>query len=363
MKKIICILIFLSGLFVLPAFSQIDSLNARYTVQDTLHEKVKLFDSDALLEISLRFDITYYRRKKPDVEYLDAILTYHTSDKDSINKNIKVRSRGELRHTICDFPPILLNFKMSDSIGGEFSSIDKLKMVTHCEMGNEEYLLKEYLIYKLYNVLTDNSYRVRLLRVNYINTYKESKTIRQFAFAIEPTKVLAKRTNSVEVTLPTLTQKNIKPEMMDRFAIFNYMIGNTDWSVPNHHNALVLSQGGSDRPELGMIVPFDFDYAGLINTDYAVPFETLPIKSVRERLYLSVCKSEEVFKNALKEFSEKKEEFYKVINDFPYLNAKSKKDMIIYLDGFFNGFDKRNTLVNKLLSDCQWFEIQSNLKK
>ena len=353
MKKVICILILLSGFVAGPAFSQIDSTDAQYAVSDTHNVNIRLFDTDELFDIALRFDITNYKRKRSDTLYMDAVLTYHTSPIDSINKNVKVKARGEFRRTFCDFPPLSLNFKMKDSVGGEFSGINKLKLVPYCKVGYQDYILREYLIYKLYNLLTDNSFRVRLLRINYINTFKESRPIREFGFVIEPIKLLAKRMDAVEVTVPTLSQKNIKPEMMDRFAIFNYMIGNTDWSVPALHNALVLSQGHSPQPELGLVVPFDFDYSGLVNTDYAVPFEQLPIQSVRDRLYRGICRSEDEFKNALKEFSDKKEEFYKVINDFPYLSSRSKKDMIGYLDGFFRLFDKRNSILYTLLSECQ----------
>ena len=355
MKKYFCIVIAVSCFFTLPAFCQNDSINDQYSIADTLHENIRLFNNAELLEISLRFDITYYEKKKPTEEYLDATLTYHTSKKDSITKKIKVKSRGEFRHNFCDFPPISLNFKMKDSIKGEFYGIDKLKMVSHCKTGYEEYVLKEYLIYKLYNVLTDNSFKVRLLRINYINTSKKNKAVKEFGFVIEPTKLLEKRTNSVEVALTNLTQKNIKPEMMDRVAIFNYMIGNTDWAVPILRNVKILSQGNTESPELGIIVPYDFDYTGLVNAEYAIPIEELGIKSVRERLYRGICRSKEVFKNALTEFSDKKEEFYKVINEFPYLKKRSKKEMINYLDSFYNGFDKRNTIVNQLIKECKAF--------
>jgi hypothetical protein len=334
-----------------PAFGQNDSINNPYAVSDTLIENTELFNSDELLRISLRFDITQYKRKRSDSIYLDAILTYHTSNKDSVNKAIKVKSRGNFRRGYCDFPPILLNFKQKDSIKGEFYKINKLKMVTQCKPGNEDILLKEYLIYKLYSVITENSFKVRLLRVNYINTFKNRKPVSEYAFVIEPVNQLAKRLNSVEVTTK-VTQKFIKPEMMDRMAIFNYMIGNTDWSVPAQHNILILSQASSARPDLGIIIPFDFDFSGLVNSGYAEPFEGLKIKSVLERQYLGICRSEEVYIKSLREFYELKDEFYKVINEFPYLKDKSKKWMISYLDGFYEGFDKRNTLAKKMLNDC-----------
>ena len=72
-------------------------------------------------------------------------------------------------------------------------------------------------------------------------------------------------------------------------------------------------------------MPYDFDYSGLVNTDYAIPYEGLGLKSVRERRYVGICRSEDVFINALREFTEKKEQFYKVINDFTLLDAKEKR--------------------------------------
>jgi len=355
MKRIIPVIILLSDLFLQPVSGQVDTIQSPYMASDTQNVNVRLFEKDDLIEIALRFDITTFRKQKSNEEYLPAILTYYTDSNDSINKDIKIRARGNMRRTYCDFPPISLNFKLKDSVETEFDGIDKLKLVTYCKLGYEDYVLKEYLAYKLYNVLTENSLRVRLLRIKYINTVKEKKPTIQYGFVIEPVELLEKRTNSIEVKSTTLTQKYIKPEMMDRFAIFNYMIGNVDWSVPNLHNSLILAQPGSLLSGLAMIVAYDFDYSGLVNTTYAVPFETLPIESVRERYYMGICRSEAVFTEAVKEFAEKKDEFYRVINEFPYLKERVKKEMITYLAGFFNQFDKRNTIVYKIMSTCKDF--------
>ncbi|NSW94471.1 MAG: hypothetical protein HPY62_07170 [Bacteroidales bacterium] len=355
MKKLTVILFILSASITCVLKGQTDTIPAEFAVADTQDVNSTLFDTDDLLEISLKFDISYYKRKRSDIEYIDAVLQYNTSPVDSVVKNIKVKARGEMRRNYCDFPPLLLNFKMKDSVGGEFTGIDKLKLVPYCKLGNEEYVLKEYLVYKLYNVLTDLSYRVRLMRIKYINTAKDSKPLVQYGFVIEPTKLLEKRTGTKEMENIKVSQKVIKPEMMDRMAIFNYMIGNTDWSVPNMHNVVILSQPLSERPELAVIIPYDFDYSGFVNTDYAVPFETLPIKSVRERYFMGICRTEEVYRNALKEFSEKKDEFIKVINDFPYLSEKSKKQSIEYLMGFFNGLEKKSPVVYKFLTECKKF--------
>ena len=363
MKKIILVLVFQSVFLIQPIFSQVDTVEAKYAVTDTYNVKATLFDTDDLFEITLKFDINAYKKAKSDTTNFDAILTYFNNEKDSVTKKIKVRARGNIRRTgICDFPPLMLNFKMKDSGGAEFSGINKLKIVPYCKIGYEDYILREYLVYKLYNVLTNYSLRVRLFRITYINSVKEKKPLTQYGFAIEPLRLLEKRTETKELAYPKVSQMTIKPEMLDKMAIFNYMIGNTDWSVPAKHNVLLLTQAQNPPTNNNLIVPFDFDYAGLVNTDYAIPYENLPIKTVRERLYLAVCRSEGTFKNELAEFIEKKDEFYRVVNDFPYLSTRSKKDMITYLDGFFLGINKRNILVNKLLSDCIWFETQANLR-
>jgi len=351
MKKTLYLQVLLAFLIVLPVKSQNDSIDS-YSVNDTLPD-FGLFTRDDILELSLRFDITQYKRKKPKDEYLDAVLTYHISKTDSINKNIRLKSRGQFRNGYCAFPPIALNFKKTEFKLDDLNKLEKMKLVTHCQSGNEDYVFKEYLIYKLYNVLTDSSFRVRLVKINYINTFKQSKPIRSYAFFIEPLDLLAERINSVPVDVTTLSQKNIVPEMMDRTAIFNYMIGNTDWSVPGQHNCKVLSELKTDGTNLGMIVPYDFDYSGLVNASYAVPAEGLGIESVRERIYIGTCRSEEVYLNAVKEFTAKKESFYAVIREFPYLDDRSKKDMTRYLDEFYSLFDKRNTIVYNLLHDCK----------
>jgi hypothetical protein len=352
MRKYIGLFFSLWGVLTVPVFGQNDTIDVHYEVPDHLKKNFRLFENDELLDLSLRFDIPAFKRNKSSEAYLPAVLTCYLSNSDSINKVITLKARGQTRRSICSFPPIRINFKKSVSSKDEFSNIDKIKMVTHCEPGNQIYTLKEYLIYKLYNVLTDYSYKVRLARINYISTAGKGKQITEYAFFIEPTEILSKRINGVEVKNARLTQKSIKPEVMDRMAIFNYMIGNTDWSVPISHNIAVLSQGLSENPNLGIIVPYDFDYSGLINADYAVPFEGLKLKSVLERRYLGICRSPEIFNEALKEFSGKKEELYKVINDFPYLNGKTKKGMIMYLESFFDDFNKRNQIVNKLRSEC-----------
>jgi hypothetical protein len=226
-------------------------------------------------------------------------------------------------------------------------------MVTHCNSGNETYLFKEYLIYKIYNILTDYSFRARLLKVNYINTRKESKPVNTYAFIIEPEEFLTERIAGRPVERQNLSLADMKQESADRMAIFNYMIGNTDWAVPNLHNVKIYSIPFSENPGLGIVIPYDFDYSGLVNASYAVPHEDLPIQSVQQRYYMGICRTEQEYLKALKEFSDKKDEIYKTILDFPYLSERTRRDMVKYLNEFYSQFDKRNTIIYSLLKECK----------
>jgi hypothetical protein len=352
MRKSTYFLIVWMAFSILPAFGQNDSANTDYAVVDTLSD-FGLFTNEELLELDLRFDITHYTRKKPKEEYLKAILTYHLNDKDSVNKEIRLKSRGEFRNGYCSFPPVVVNFKKADFKKEDLKEIEKMKLVTHCMSGNENNLLKEFLIYKLYNVLTDSSFRVRLLKINYINTYKKSKPIVSYGFFIEPVSILAERIKCGPVEAINLTQQNIQPKLMDRVAIFNYMVGNTDWSVPNQHNIKVFTMPRSATPQLGLAIPYDFDYTGMVNAHYAVPAEGLKISSVRERIYLGVCRDRDYYANAIREFADKKEAFYRVIREFKYLDERTKKEMIRYLDEFYSGFDRQNSIVSDFLRECK----------
>ena len=145
MEKFIWIQIILGLFLLIQLFSQNDTIENPLAAVDTLRQDFGLFASDDILHLALRLDIREYIRKKPKDEYLNAILTYHINEKDSINKEIRIKSRGVFRNGYCAFPPLSLNFSKQDSIKSDTGRIGKIKVVTHCRHGNEDYLFKEYL--------------------------------------------------------------------------------------------------------------------------------------------------------------------------------------------------------------------------
>jgi len=349
---------FSSAVIIILLFMCRDEISIGQTVTpDSLKKSFRLFEDDKIMEITLGFDLTTYFKSKPKDQYLQANLTIHLSKTDSISRDIGLKTRGIWRNQNCTFAPIELDIKKAKFSYTDLNKISKLKLAPQCNFNkiNEDYILREYLAYKLFNVLTDTSFRVRLVTVNYVDTQKKRKPIKQFAFFIEPLDMLTARTNCTTVKIKTLNQKSIIPRIMDRLSIFNYMIGNYDWSVPGQHNVTVIkSQGFDPNGGLGIAIPHDFDWTGLVNPSYAIPTEEIGIENVRERKFYGICRPKEVYRQELDMFLAKKDEFYKVINEFPYLSNQVKKDLTSYLDGFFNQLTgNKDKILYNLTNTCK----------
>ncbi len=346
-------------IFIIALFICHDEISSGQTaLPDSSEKSFRLFEDDKILEITLKYDLTTYFRAKPQKNYLKANITFHLNKTDSLSRDIRLRTRGIFRNKYCVFPPIELNFKKANFGYTDLDSISKLKMVPECKFSseNEDYVLKEYLAYKLFNVLTDTSFRVRILSVTYVDTEKKRKPIHQYCFFLEPVEMLTARIHCIHVKSHSVNQKNIVPRIMDRLAIFNYMIGNYDWSVPGPHNVLILKPMTIDTTGLGIVVPYDFDWTGLVNTAYAIPTEEMGTDNVRERIFEGICRSKAVYRKELEMFAEKKNEFYKVINEFPYLNKSGKRDVTDYLDGFFDQLaGEKNNIISTLSNSCKSF--------
>ncbi|MGD0582871.1 MAG: hypothetical protein ABR974_08000 [Bacteroidales bacterium] len=345
-------------LTALPAFSQTDTLSISRQPPGHTGEDFELFGSNDLLEMTIHFDLGLYTKKKMKGIYGDGTMTIYTGEGDSIFKNVRIRSRGVFRRSYCSFPPMELNLKKPLNAYDETGTIKKLKLATQCQTSNlyEDYVLKEYLAYRMFNLFTDTSFRVRLLKVNYLDSQNERKPMHQFGFLIEPVNILAERLNSDILKEIEITQRNVMPYIMVRLAIFNYMIGNYDWAVPNQHNVAILKSRDPLSGQMVIAIPHDFDWSGLVNPIYAVPTEDVGIESVRERLYTGICLNRESFRAELLKFLPLKRKIYDLINGFTYLNQRAKLEMINYLEEFYSQLESPNKLerlIDKLEATCK----------
>jgi len=182
------------------------------------------------------------------------------------------------------------------------------------------------------------SYRTRLVRLKFVDTGRNMRETIQWAFIIEPDDLMAGRTRNTVVKSDELAMRMLNREAMSRLAMFQYMIGNGDYSVTGRHNLRILDTGTGGR--LGYIpVPYDFDYTGIVNAPYAVPGETLGIESVRERYYLGPCRNPN--------------EYQLVINELRGLEEEMEADMIGFIQSFFVTADNQRFIEREIESTCR----------
>lgn len=320
--------------------------------QDSNNDGFYLFGSQEILEVSLRFDVTTFIRKKPAEEYMDAEIVYHFSPQDSLVNKIRLRSRGKSRNSICILPPIRLNFKNCDNRPLDLEGVSNVKLVTHCKDNKnyEDYLIKEYLAYKLYNVVTDTSFRVRLLHIKYVDTGSRGFDCYRYGVAIEPVDVMTARLNAIEKEDIVVRTAYINHKVYDKLCLFQYMIGNDDWHLTNLHNLKLIESDFGNKSVLAA-VPYDFDYSGLVEAYYALPNELYGLQDIRERIYIGPCRSDESIWSLMQFFLDHKAEFYEEIERVNFVNEKQKKKTLNYIDSFYDEY-KRDRLFYHIKRTC-----------
>ncbi|MEO7984307.1 MAG: hypothetical protein ABI688_09515 [Bacteroidota bacterium] len=312
-----------------------------FLVQAQPVDSKKFFTDEPIVEMSLTTDIVKMQREKGENMFQPATVSLHLPDNTVITEPVTVAPRGHFRRDFCNIPPIMIEFKSATS--PRLSPLGKLKLVIGCGTnGNDEQLLlKEYLIYKIYNLLEEKSFRVRLLRVSYTDTRNKVRPFSQYAFLIEDDNDLAKRNKCVKREKAQYLTESTDRELMTKVAVFEYMISNGDWSVPNNHNIRLIFDK-FNAAALPYAVPYDFDHSGFVNAGYAVPNELLGTESVTERVYRGFPRKMEELQATMSLFKNKKDGIMGLINNFALLTARTKKEIISYLGEFYKTInDKR----------------------
>ena len=299
-------------------------------------KSASLFDNDSAVAFTLTTNLRALAKDRGDqpVEHA-AVLTYtDTKGVDTLPLTLKVRGNFRRSKTNCAFPPLLIDFPKKKTKNTLFARQNKLKLVTHCQI--DEWVVREYTVYKLYNLLTDLSFRARLARVTYIDSLGKRAPETHWGFLLEDDSDMAKR-NGVKVSKLKQTTMNYADSIsMATVAVFQYMIGNTDWSVPYLHNIRLFDNG-----QVGSLpVPYDFDYSGIVEANYAIPPEQLGIRSVRERLYRGLVYPAPLFQRVFDKFNAVKPQFYALYENNSQLSKSYVKRTLKYLDAFYDLINK-----------------------
>jgi len=305
-----------------------------FLLSSTLGQSSSLFDSDKVMELTLRGDLKkVFKDRGDDPQYHPATLHYQ-SDINTINIPIEIKTRGHFRKisSNCKYPPILLNFaKSSTPTSSVFYGQDKVKLVTPC-LG-DQYVIHEFIVYKLYNLITPKSFKARLVKVIYQDTVKNKSSDPFYGILLEEEEQMAMRNLSLSLAKIGIRPEEIQKEDFLKMAVFQYMIGNTDWSVQYQQNIKLITVDSTSLPSA---IPYDFDHAGIVRAPYAKPAEELQMSSILERRYRGYCMPEmNQFTEVFEIFNQLKEEFYALYEGSPLLSSSYQNQTLKFLDQFY----------------------------
>lgn len=325
--------------------------------ENSKKKKESIFDfisKDEIFEMTLEadFDSLLFNKKKL-VTYLPGQVSFNKNEQETINLKVEIKPRGKYRRKVCEFPPLRLKFKKKGlKKMGLSRKHNSLKLVSHCLEDKREAksnILKEYLIYKIYNLHSPYSLRAQLVKIKYVQSGTDKKLFERLAILLEDDEELARRTNSKVVE-----KKHCSPDSVDIYhgtvqAMFQCMIGNADWSITHMRNVKVI------RPEPNSLLctlPYDFDFSGFVSAKYAVPNPDYKLATIKQRVFLGEMPPEEEIRKVAKHFLDRKEETIRTCKDFKILNKRCRKDVVKYLKSFYKILEDEEKMTAELNKLC-----------
>jgi len=303
------------------------------------------------LAVTLTTNIKKIRGDKGETgPWRDATLSY-VKDGKPVVIPIKIKTRGIWRKKNCEFPPVRFNIARETSVGTVFYGLDRPKLVSYCRDDDmyEQYVLQEFQLYRIYNKLTPMSHRARLIKMTYADEGGKVQTTRA-AIMLEEPSVLAER-----LGLNLVKEKGAGPDFMEPHhgalvGVFQYFIGNTDFSIFALHNIELLSQpDGNVLP-----VAFDFDFSGVVNARYATPDPKVNITRVRDRIFRGYCVPAEEYTKVFEQFRQGKEPIYALYQD--EIGKLMRKDYvestIKYYDDFYKTINNPRDANREIVKSC-----------
>ena len=311
-----------------------------------------LFSSHELIDFAIETDYGDLRGdREQESEYRPAILRMTDDEGAERTIDIRVRTRGRFRLENCRFPPLRVNFPRNSMGGTVFDGQNGIRLVSHCRDrdDDEQNVLEEYLVYRTYNLLTDESFRVRLARVTYVDGEDDDDPVVRYAFFREESEAMAERLGAQYLEVRQAGPRQFGAERAVRFSVFQYMVGNTDWSMLQFHNAEVLWNS-----ELVYVpVPYDFDWTGFVSARYARPDERLGIRNVRQRVYRGFCRPDFDFSAVYAQFLAIRPDLATLFTGQLGLEESNARDAVEYIDDFYEDIETEDRARSRLQRDCR----------
>lgn len=322
--KLITVFLFLTAFCLPPGISQGQSI-------------FDLMAHGEVLDLQIFTNMDQLDSMRKTNNYQAATLSFKGSDDKPSKWAVKVRPRGKYRRRICQKPPLKLNFVKKQLQAANLNKDDELKLVTQCTPGNsgKEYILREYLTYQLFNILSEASFKAQLVQIEY-NCTATGLTDNSWGIVIEDVKSLERRLNAkVCEDCFSRPKEDFLQECLSTATLFQYMIGNADYSIMLNRNIKILK---TKKQEVYRVAPYDFDFSGLVNASYAIPNVDYDQTSIRDRVFLGLCDNQELA-GTIDHFISKKEEIISYIDNFKLLSKSDRNDAKRYILKFYKAIE------------------------
>ncbi len=312
------------------------------------------FDSEQPLDLVLTTNLRQIRGDKGTAPpWRSASMSYKGSDGAAVVVPLRIRTRGIWRLKNCEFPPVRLNFAAVNAKGTIFEGLDRPKLTSYCQDNPryEEYVVQELQLYRVYRLLTPISHRARLVRVAYTDSSTGRVATTRSAFIMEDLAVVAARAGGTAFEQVGARAGDLDPHHDALIGVFQYLIGNTDYSINGLHNAeLVQHPDGRIFP-----VAYDFDFSGAVNARYATVDPSLDASRVRDRLFRGFCVDAAEFNKVFALFNEKKAAIYALYEDEvgARLPRRTADETLKYFDEFYRTINDPRAAKREIISACR----------
>jgi hypothetical protein len=329
---------------------------------DAAPKPAKLFSSSDTLNVTMTAPWRDIVRNVKNQNPYPAKIEFTDELGNTMSLDMTAQRRGLTRQRVCSFPPIKLRFEKETVKGTTFRGQKSVKMVTHCEKAPrfQQYYILEMLAYRMYNLITDYSFRVRPLTVNYVDSKTGKTDESRFAFLIEDDSDVAKRNGLKKLRLPKVKVTQLKPGLTSEFSLFQYMIANVDWAAlsgrdPNKccHNVKLIGPEPLQAKDLIYPIPYDFDSAGMVDAHYAAPPNGLPIRSVTQRLFRGYCIHNDTLEDARKHILTQQAAIIALVNDADGLPSGVKNRTAKYIGKFFKTISDPDHFQKQIIQRCR----------
>jgi AAA family ATP:ADP antiporter len=315
------------------------------------HLAADLFAVDVPLELTLEIDadgLCYGPRVECEPTPAVLGLIDEGGAQRRLPATVRVRGQWRAARSNCSVPPLFVELESSATQGTPFAAHTALPLTSHCRAADsyEQYVLKEYLAYRIYGLLADASLRVRLGRVTYHVIGERSIT--RYAFFTENFATLARRRGENLREAPVVLDA-VDSASVARLELFEYLIGNTDWSMVNGHNVVSFARADGSIT----VVPYDFDFSGLVDARYAGPSEKLPIRRVTQRLFRGICRPAFNWRPVLDEFMAARSAIDTLIASVPALSDDNRERALSFVAGFYATIASPREFDDKIARACR----------